>query len=255
MTTAADVRGIAPGLGLGTWQDWSRQGLLFTEAVRGGPLVWPAGGDRLHGDPLGPIRHVHDDAAEYYLILKGGCRVEVGGEERVVTAGDLVYIPADAPHNLLGTVDDGEMWSFILVAPNLAHNKWRLSDFRPGSENLRMTVTRPLEDDDAARGHSIPAEALHLRAGQTHAQIADRGEIVGIVTSGVVHVRAGLMAGNHGAGDYFHVRRDLELHLAPLTTDANVVLFECRFHNFEGAPLGDGTTATASSSRRPATAG
>lgn len=241
--TTADVTGIAPGLGLGSWQDWSRQGLLFTEAVRGGPLVWPAGEERLHGDPLGPIRHVHDDAAEYYFILKGACRVEVGGEERVVSAGDLVYIPADAPHNLVDEVGGSDMWSFILVAPNLAHNKWRLSDFRPGAEKLRMSVTRPLEDDDGARSNPVPAEALHLRAGETEARVADRGEIVGVVTDGVVHVRAGLMSGNHSAGDYFHVRRDLELHVAPIGTEARVLLFECRFHNFEGAPLGDGTTA------------
>jgi hypothetical protein len=243
MTATDDATGIAPSLGAGSWQDWSRQGLVFTEAVRGGPLVWPAGSERLYGDPLGPTRHVHDDAAEYYFILRGACRVEVGGEERVVSAGDLVYIPADAPHNLLGEVGGADMWSFILVAPNLAHNKWRLTDFRPGAEDLRMTVTRPLENDDGARSHPFPAEALHLSAGQTETRIADRGEIVGIVTRGVVHVRAGLMAGNHSVGDFFHVRRDLELHIAPLGSAADVLLFECRFRNFEGAPLGDGTTA------------
>src|SRR5581483_3156864 len=86
---------------LGSWQDWARQRLVFTEAVRGGPLVWPAGGEHLAGDPLGPVRHAHDDAAEYYFVLSGECLIEVGGEERVATTNELVFIPANAPHNLL----------------------------------------------------------------------------------------------------------------------------------------------------------
>ena len=95
---------MTPLTNLGPWQDWVRQQLIFTEAVRGGPLVWCAGDDHLFGDPLGPVRHAHDDAAEYYFVLSGACMVEVGGEERVANTGDLVYIPADAPHNLLTEV-------------------------------------------------------------------------------------------------------------------------------------------------------
>jgi hypothetical protein len=219
-----------------------RQGLLFTEAVRGGPLVWPAGGTHLHGDPLGPTRHAHDEAAEYYFILSGACRVEVGGEERVVSAGDLVYIPANAPHNLLGAVGETDMWAFILVAPNLAHNKWRLGDFLPGSEDLRMTVSRPLDGDDQARAHPFPAETLRIAAAASHQRRAEGGELVGLVTNGTAHVRTGHMAGDHGPGSYFHVRRDLDLEVAALTDATSLLLFECRFANFEGAPLADGNT-------------
>ena len=227
---------------LGSWHEWVRQGLLFTEAVRGGPLVWPAGGSHLHGDPLGPTRHAHDDAAEYYFILTGACRVEVGGEERLVSEGDLVYIPANAPHNLLSGVGDTDMWAFILVAPNLAHNKWRLGDFLAGSEDLRMTVSRPLDDDTQARSHPFPAEALRIAAGVPLVRRAEEGEFVGLVTEGTAHVRTGHMAGNLGPGSYFHVRRDLDLEVAALTTATSLLLFECRFANFEGAPLADGNT-------------
>jgi quercetin dioxygenase-like cupin family protein len=229
---------LAAGEALGSWQEWVRQGLLFTEAVRGGPLVWPAGAAHLHGDPLGPIRHAHDDAEEYYFILSGQCLVEVGGEERVAAAGDLVHIPADAPHNLLGEVGGSDAWAFILVAPNLAHNKWRLGDFLPGSEDLRMTVTRPLDWDDSARGNAFSAEAVELATGSSHARTASDGELVGLVTYGRVHVRVGVMAGNLGPGDYFHVRRDLELHVDALGERSALVLFRCPFENFAGAPLG-----------------
>jgi len=229
---------LAAGEELGSWREWVRQGLLFTEAVRGGPLVWPIGAPNLFGDPLGPIRHAHDDAEEYYFFLSGRCLVEIGGEERVVGPGDLVHILADAPHNLLGEVGGDDVWSFILVAPNLAHNKWRLSDFLPGSEDLRMTVTRPLEGDAGAGDNAFGAEAVHVGAGAPFAASASDGELVGIVTAGRAHVRSGLMAGNLNPGDYFHVRRDLELRVDALSEEASVVLFHCPFRNFEGAPLG-----------------
>src|ERR671930_457975 len=89
---------------LGSWQDWARQRLVFTEAVRGGPLVWPVGAEHLAGDPLGPVRHAHDDAAEYYFVLSGQCLVEVAGEERFARdeprlvasdTAELVYLVVD----------------------------------------------------------------------------------------------------------------------------------------------------------------
>jgi mannose-6-phosphate isomerase-like protein (cupin superfamily) len=229
---------LAAGEALGSWQEWVRQGLLFTEAVRGGPLVWPVGAESLHGDPLGPTRHAHDDAEEYYFFVSGRCLVEIGGEERVVSAGDLVHIPANAPHNLLGEVGGNDAWAFIVVAPNLAHNKWRLSEFLLGSEELRMTVTRPLDGDDGARTNAFRAEALDIRAESPFATTASDGELVGILTAGRAHVRSGLMSGNLGPGDYFHVRRDLELRIDALTERASVLLFHCSFQNFAGAPLG-----------------
>jgi glyoxylate utilization-related uncharacterized protein len=223
---------------LGPWSEWVRQGLLFTEAVRGGPLVWPVGETHLHGDPLGPIRHAHDDAEEYYFVLSGRCLVEIGGEERIAETGDLVFIPANAPHNLLGEVGGADAWVFVLVAPNLTHNKWRLSDFLPGSEDLRMTVSRPLEGDEGARKNTFAAETVRVSRGEPLTTASQSGELVGLVTGGHAHVRVGAMGGNLGPGDYFHVRRELELEIASLSEEATLLHFHCPFVNFEGVPLG-----------------
>jgi quercetin dioxygenase-like cupin family protein len=196
------------------------------------------GDTHLYGDPLGPVRHAHDDAAEYYFILSGQCLVEVAGEERVAGPGDLVFIPAGAPHNLLGEVGEADAWVFVLVAPNFAHNKWRLSDFLPGSESLRMTVSRPLDGDDSARGHPFGAERIELTRGRPLSTLAEGGELIGLVTSGRVHVRVGALAGNLDPGGYFHVRRDVELEVSSLSERATYLSFECPFANFEGVPLG-----------------
>ena len=225
---------------LGSWQDWARQRLVFTEAVRGGPLVWPVGAEHLAGDPLGPVRHAHDDAAEYYFVLSGQCLVEVGGEEGVATTNDLVFIPANAPHNLLGEVGGADAWVFVLVAPNFAHNKWRTSDFLPGSEELRMTISRPLEDDCAARSHPFRASVERFARDEPRLAVSDTAELVYLVIDGRVHTRVGLLSGILGAGDYVHVRRDVEHEFSSLTDESTVLRFDCEFLPFGGVDLGEG---------------
>jgi quercetin dioxygenase-like cupin family protein len=225
---------------LGSWQDWARQQLVFTEAVRGGPLVWPVGSEHLAGDPLGPVRHAHDDAAEYYFVLSGECLVEVGGDERVATTNDLVFIPANAPHNLLGEVGGEDAWVFVLVAPNFAHNKWRTSDFLPGTEDLRMTISRPLEDDSTARSHPFRASVERFGRDEPKLIVSDTAELVYLVVDGRVHTRVGFLSGALGPGDYAHVRRDVDHEFSSLTDESTVLRFDCEFLPFGGVDLGPG---------------
>jgi mannose-6-phosphate isomerase-like protein (cupin superfamily) len=226
--------------GIGTWPDWLRQQLIFTEAVRGGPLVWPAGGSHLQGDVLGPERHAHDDAAEYYFALSGACLVEVGGEERVAAAGDLVYIPPDAPHNLLSEVGGEDAWVYVLVSPNFAHNKWRMSGYLPGSESLRMTITRPLDGDGSAAGNPFPAEVVAVERDRPYTGTPETGEVVYLVARGRCHVRVGELAGNLGPGAQVHVRCGVECEIASLAERTELLRFDCAFVPFAGVPLGPG---------------
>lgn len=223
---------------LGTWRDYVRQPLLFTEAVRGGPLVWPAGASHLHGDPLGPVRHAHDGAAEYYFVLSGACLVEVGGEERVANAGDLVYIPADAPHNLLHEVGGADAWTYIMVAPNFAHNKWRTSDYLSDADSPRMTVTRPLEGDESAADNPFPATVVELDRGRPRTDISSAAELVYLVVEGECHFRAGPLSGNLHPGHQVHVLRDLEHEISALTERVRLLCFNCAFVPFAGVELG-----------------
>jgi mannose-6-phosphate isomerase-like protein (cupin superfamily) len=211
---------------------------MFTEAFRGGPLVWPAGSTHLHGDPLGPVRHVHDGAAEYYFALSGSGLVEVGGEERVANAGDLVYIPADAPHNFLGEVGNVDAWIYVLVAPNFAHNKWRTTDLIPDEQSPKMTVTRPLEGDVSAARNPFPAEVVTVRRGEPQTTTSDSAERVYLVVEGEAHVRAGKLAGNLRVGDQVHVLRDVECEIAALSKEARLLCFTCAFVPFAGVELG-----------------
>jgi mannose-6-phosphate isomerase-like protein (cupin superfamily) len=45
-------------------------------------------------------RHYHAQSEEVYLLLEGGGRMEIDGEEREVGAGDAVLIPPGAWHRL-----------------------------------------------------------------------------------------------------------------------------------------------------------
>jgi quercetin dioxygenase-like cupin family protein len=230
-----DTRDLAD---LGTWQDYVRQPIMFTEAVRGGPLVWLAGSTHLHGDPLGPVRHTHDGAAEYYFVLSGACLVEVGGEERVARAGDLVYIPADAPHNLLHEVGGNDAWTYIMVAPNIAADKWRTTDLLADDESPKMTITRPLEGDDTASGNPFPADTIAVERGRPLTRTSTTAELVYLVVEGECHLRAGLLSGNLGPGRQMHVLRDLEHEISALTEQARLLCFSCAFTPFAGVELG-----------------
>ena len=223
---------------LGMYQDWLRQQLIFTEALRGGPLVWPAGSTHLAGDPLGPVRHAHDDAAEYYYVLSGACLVEVGGEERVANTDDLVYIPANAPHNLLNEVGGEDAWVYVLVAPNFAHNKWRTSDYMPGTEDIRMTITRPLDGDDSASGNPFPASLITVERDAPAREVSHTAELVYLVLEGECHIRVGRMSGTFRPGGQIHVLRDLDHELTSLTEQSKLLRFECAFVPFAGVPLG-----------------
>ncbi len=230
---------MAPLENLGHWQDWVRQQLIFTEAVRGGPMVWRAGDDHLFGDPLGPVRHAHDGAAEYYYILKGACLTEVGGEERVAGPGDLVYIPADAPHNLLHQVGEEDLWVLVLVAPNFAHNKWRTSDYIDGAESMRMTVTRPLDGDRTAETANLfPATVVEVERDAPLQATSTTAELVYLVTEGECHVRMGRLAGTFGESGLIYVRRDVDHELTSMTQQTTLIRFECPFVPFAGVPLG-----------------
>ena len=225
---------------LGTWQDYVRQPIMFTEAVRGGPLVWPAGATHLHGDPLGPVRHAHDGAAEYYFVLSGACLVEIAGEERVASAGDLVYIPANAPHNLLHEIGGADAWTYIMVAPNFANNKWRTTGYLSDEESPKMTVTRPLDGDNSASENPFSADVIMVKRGEPLTRISSTAELVYLVVEGRCHTRVGIMSGNLSPGHQVHVLRDLEHEISALTEQARLLCFTCAFVPFAGVELGPG---------------
>jgi len=152
----------------------------------------------------------------------------------------LVFIPANAPHNLLGEVGGEDAWVFVLVAPNFAHNKWRTSAFLPGTEDLRMTISRPLEDDAPARSHAFRASVERFVRYEPRLAVSDTAELVYLVIDGRVHTRVGLLSGILGAGDYVHVRRDVEHEFSSLTDESTVLRFDCEFLPFGGVDLGEG---------------
>ena len=63
-------------------------------------------------------RHWHKVCEEFYFILEGGGRMEIGGETREVGPGDAILIPAGAWH----TIAAHERLRFLCCcAPPYAH--------------------------------------------------------------------------------------------------------------------------------------
>jgi len=63
------------------------------------------------GMPLHTNRVEHEQ-----YVLRGSARVRIGGEERRVSAGDVVYIPAGVPHDY--RVEEAP-FEFLCMVPNL----------------------------------------------------------------------------------------------------------------------------------------
>lgn len=208
---------------------------FFTEAARGGPWVWRVGSDKFDGEPLGPVRHAHDDAGEYYYMYRGSAHVETGGVEFVLEEGELGYIPSDAPHNFTGPASDEDAWFFCVIAPNFAENKWRVSNFKPGSEDLRMEVAVPFVDEDLPGGDHLSAKAVDLSPGGTQIELTPAGfEIAYLVVDGSVDFSLhGGLGGSIRAGTFIHIR-DGMTHSLSSTAGGKALRFDCRFDAWSG---------------------
>jgi mannose-6-phosphate isomerase-like protein (cupin superfamily) len=219
-------------------RQWGADPFFFTEAARGGPWIWRVGDVGFEGEPLGPVRHAHDDAAEYYYMYRGAGVVEAGGEELVLEEGQLGYIPPDAPHNFLGPASDRDAYFFCMIGPNFADNKWRVKNFRSGSEALRMTVGTPFVDGELPGGGTLSAQALVLAGGEPAIEVEPSGfEVAYLVIEGVLGIK--LFGGLHGtieAGTYVHVREGMH-HQLSTPSGCKVLRMDCAFVPWEGVPL------------------
>ena len=65
---------------------------IFTETVPG---------------PAGPPMHVHEDADEAIILLKGEARVVSDGNERLINAGEAAFAPRGAEHTFHILSEDG----------------------------------------------------------------------------------------------------------------------------------------------------
>jgi len=218
---------------------WGGDGFFFTEAARGGSLVWRKGHSKLEGDSLGPVRHAHDGAGEYYFMFSGSAHVESGGEELVLEEGQLAYIPPDAPHNFLGPASDLDACLFCVVAPNFAQNKWRVSDFHPGSESLRMKVAAPFQDEDLPGDDKLAAHGIQLAGDEPPIELAPDGfDVVYLVVEGAANLSlANGLRGPIAAGTFIHLRDGTSHELRP-SGPSKVLRVDCRFQAWQGVPLG-----------------
>lgn len=173
-------------------------------------------------------------------MYQGSALVETGGEEFVLEEGQLGYIPPDAPHNFLGPSTDRDVFFFCVIAPNFADNKWRVNDFRPGSESLRMAVATPFQSAELPGGDKLSAHALHLTPDDGVVAVSAAGrDVVYLVVDGSVDIRAtGGLRGTIKSGTYLHLREGWD-HELEVSAPAKVLRFDCAFEAWRGTPSAD----------------
>lgn len=86
---------VVAGTGKAFWGPGDMYTFLVSGEQAGGAFfamegLVPAGG--------GPPPHLHENEDETLYILEGQCRVQIGGEQLVASAGDFVFLPRGRVH-------------------------------------------------------------------------------------------------------------------------------------------------------------
>ena len=61
--------------------------------------------------------HAHAGADKLYYVVEGSGEFSLNAEKRTLSAGDLLYVPADAEHGVVNT-SNGRLSVLIVIAPN-----------------------------------------------------------------------------------------------------------------------------------------
>jgi quercetin dioxygenase-like cupin family protein len=64
--------------------------------------------------------HTHADQDKIYFVLEGRARVQLGGDEEVVDAGEAVVARAGVPHGLVNA-SDAPLLVLVVVTPPPPH--------------------------------------------------------------------------------------------------------------------------------------
>ncbi|WP_108660956.1 cupin domain-containing protein [Acuticoccus kandeliae] len=86
------------------------------EKFKFGPDVTSSFGSKVHGKKMvfgmaekkpgtGSKPHRHN-AEQFNYMMKGRARAVVGGEEKIIGPGEVVYIPADVVHSIVALDED-----------------------------------------------------------------------------------------------------------------------------------------------------
>jgi mannose-6-phosphate isomerase-like protein (cupin superfamily) len=66
--------------------------------------------------------HVHDDAAELYVVLKGELHVVTDSESIRVSQGSVALVPAGVPHGVRNEHPEEEVVSLVLLGVSFHKN-------------------------------------------------------------------------------------------------------------------------------------
>lgn len=102
----------------------------------------------------GPPRHIHHNEDETFVTLTGSCKVWLGGEERVLSAGESAFIPRGKEHTFK-VIGDEPCRHLVILTPggfegffaDMAARQFAIPDDMPeiekSAEKHNMTFTGP----------------------------------------------------------------------------------------------------------------
>jgi mannose-6-phosphate isomerase-like protein (cupin superfamily) len=190
------------------YTEWMKQPLVWTERMRSRALVWTPDAHWFINDPLGPLPHSHDGAAEIIYIAAGTMDIQVGETKQRVGPGDLLFMPPDRYHNYW-LVGDETVCLYVLVVPNNKQSRWRYKDFKPGAFEGHAPMANAFTEESLVSMPSderISTNVRLLQPGQSTGEMFEQiKEKMIYVLEGEMQIDIEHLHGTLGPNDYQHV--------------------------------------------------
>ena len=61
--------------------------------------------------------HSHEEAQEFWYIIEGSGKIQIGDEECDIRAGQLIYGPPKVKHQIINTSNDKNLKALLILCP------------------------------------------------------------------------------------------------------------------------------------------
>jgi quercetin dioxygenase-like cupin family protein len=88
----------------------------------------------------GPPTHIHSREDELFICLQGKVRIELDGQEHVLSQGDSLLMPRGVPHMFHNPFDDETRIVAVVSPPGLENYYRELSELPPGPRDMTLVA-------------------------------------------------------------------------------------------------------------------
>lgn len=88
----------------------------------------------------GPPTHIHSREDELFICVTGRTRVELDGQEHILTPGSALLMPRGVPHMFHNPYDEETRITAVVSPPGLENYYRELSALPPGPRDMKLVA-------------------------------------------------------------------------------------------------------------------